>query len=121
MASSRLHTIDTELLRCHHEAQKTLIGKVLSVLQDIETRKRVCGRCRGCDGERACVCVGECWGKCSACTGCASRSLENAKRLSGLVDFVLALHNVDPDAHPVMVEIIDKLLKIIDSGRTPVR
>ena len=133
MASSRLHTIDTELLRCHHEAQKTLIGKVLSVLQDIETRKRAppcsscygpkaeCAcppRCRGCDGERVCVCVGECWGKCSACTGCSSRSRENARSVAGFVDSVLAVRNVNPAAHPAMVEVIDSLLKTVDGGKT---
>jgi len=129
MATSRLHTIDAELLRCHHQAQKTLVGKVLSVLQDIETRAPPCSRCygpkaecrcpprcRACDSERACVCEGECWGKCSACTGCSKRSLENAKSVAGLVDSVLAVRNVSPAAHPAMVEIIDSLLKTVDGG-----
>lgn len=140
--STKLSVIDSELLQCHSKMQRSILGKVLSVLQDIETRNRgppcsqcfgpaadcVCvekrPRCGGCDHWTQCVCLygGGCGRKrkCSACTGCSSRASENARGLGELVDSILSVRNVAPIAHPTMVDIIDTLLKAVD-GRSSLR
>ena len=138
MSQSKLSQIDSELLRCHVTVKNVMLDKVLSVLQDIETRKRVGGppcnqcfgpkedctcveprRCGGCDNETACVCVcvGKHSGRCLVCTGCSSRSTENAKRLAEIVDSFLSICNVAPVARPAMVDIIEMLLKAVDGGK----
>ena len=138
--STKLALVDSELLQCHSRMQSSILRKVLAVLQDIKTRNRgppcsqcfgpvadcVCveqrPRCGGCDHWAQCVCLFDGCGKkkCSACTGCSSRVKVNARGLGELVDSILAVRDVEPKAHPTMVDIIDTLLKAVD-GRSSLR
>ena len=139
MSHSKLSLIDSELLLCHVKVKNIMLDKVLSILQDIETRKRVGGppctqcfgpkadcvcvvptarRCEGCDNQTACVCV--CVGKhsrCLVCTGCSSRSKENSDCLAKMVDSFLSMRNVAPVARPAMVDVVEMLLKAVDGGK----